>query len=188
MRVLAYLMLVRIYFAFFIQRFFLSEIYSFRSSTHSLDDASLKQMHCHHFLHLNDSFRDSNVSRIQMSLRRQSLDEIVSNYHRWKVQMIKIAFFWIFCLNHCLWIFTWKSLMINCELSWVKIRIVWKLSHWICISEFDLNSIALKKFLHQISSLIAFDIVRSSASVKFVITVFCFEIFQSIMSLKRQKQ
>ena len=61
------------------------------------------------------------------------------------------------------------------------------LSHCIFISEFNLNSIESKNFFHQRSFLIAFDIVNNSASIELVVTVFCFEIFQSIISLKKRK-
>ena len=51
-----------------------------------------------------------------------------------------------------------------------------------------LNLIELNFFFHSINSSVVFNIVKTSTSVKFVVIVFCFETFQSIMSLKRRKQ
>ena len=105
-----------------------------------------------------------------------------------KIHWILIVFFCIFWRNQWRCISTWRNLMINLIAKIMKIRIIWRLSHWMWMNFFMFICIDSKKRFHHILMLIVIDIINNSISMKLMIIVFCFVIFQSMKSSKNIKQ
>ena len=105
-----------------------------------------------------------------------------------KIHWMLIVSFCIFWRNQWRYISTWRNLVINLIAKIMKIRIIWRLSHSICVNFFMFIFIDSKKRFHYILMLIVIDIINNSISMKLMMIVFCFVIFQSMKSSKSMKQ
>jgi hypothetical protein len=105
-----------------------------------------------------------------------------------KIHWMLIVFFWIFWRNQWRCIFTWRNLIINFVVDIVKIRIIWRLSHSMCVNFFMFIFKKSKNRFHHILILTIIDIINNSISMKLIMTIFCLMIFQSMKSLNNMKQ
>ena len=89
--------------------------------------------------------------------------------------------------NQCRCISTWRSLMLNEASRAVNARMIWRLSHFMWMS--DIWKVMTSKNLsHHILVLAVMNITNSFASMTLIMIVFCLLAFQSIISLKSLKQ
>ena len=79
----------------------------------------------------------------------------------------------IFWRNQCWWTSTWRNLISNFIIFLMKIRIVWRLSHWIFNVSSVSNLIDLKKRFHQIVFLIVRKIISDFVLILNVMIVIC---------------
>ena len=70
----------------------------------------------------------------------------------------------------------------------VKARIIWRLSHSICVNSSIFIAIESKKRFYYIFVFVVMNIAINFASMELVVTVLCFEAFQFIRSLNNLKQ
>ena len=94
---------------------------------------------------------------------------------------------WTSCHSQWWWMSMCCSLLVRHRLSDVRILIVYWLLHSIVVWWPALKSMASKNLSHQRVSFDISDRASSSASVVLVVTVFCFEVFQSIAPSTRVK-
>ena len=105
-----------------------------------------------------------------------------------KIHCMMIVFFWISWRNQWRCIFTWRNLIMSLIVDIINARIVCLLSHSMCVNSFIFMFMISKKRFHHIFILTIIDIVMNSIFVKLMMTIFCFEIFQSMKSSKNLKQ
>ena len=105
-----------------------------------------------------------------------------------KIHWMLIVLFCTFWRNQWRCISTWRNLMMNLIAKIMKICIIWRLSHSICVNFFIFICIDSKKRFYYILMLIVIDIINNSISMKLIVIVFCFVIFQSMKSSKNMKQ
>ena len=91
----------------------------------------------------------------------------------------------VFCRNQCLWISTWRNLMM--KLSEIRVLIVCWLSHWIWRLWLRRKLMISKNLIHQINFLSASETTNNSISIELVMIVHCLKVFQSINSLNNLK-